>query len=212
MFAHCFCLKGMNWMTYMYRDISKSKLFEYKLKSPALTRNYFILFKVMYPALNIVIDGWSDPDKTQWNQSVHHGKCSVSINAAQDWVGFLEITYDLLTSFLLTKITMSFKKQNITNMFLLSSWSWAMIFLDLNSLTPLVIIQSGLHLRPLSCYSLFGSLCHRIRPFLNDPLKLTSLKSRTRVWWYQTFPSWLWALPLPLLNWVLPCSHIDIEW
>ena len=69
-------------MTYMYKDISKSKLFKYKLKRLALTRNYFIPSKVIHPALNIVIDGWSDPVKTQWNQSVHHGKCSISV--AQD--------------------------------------------------------------------------------------------------------------------------------
>ena len=44
-------------MTYMYKDISKSKPFKYKLKCLALTRNYFIPSKVIHPALNIVIDG-----------------------------------------------------------------------------------------------------------------------------------------------------------
>lgn len=67
----------------MQGDMSKSKLLEYEYKSPALTRDYFISFKAMQPELNTAIDVWSDPGRTQWNQSFHHTKCSISINAAQ---------------------------------------------------------------------------------------------------------------------------------
>lgn len=57
--------------------MSKSKLLEYKHKSLAWTRGYFIPFQVTWPALNVR----SDQPRTEWNL-FPHTRCCISINAA----------------------------------------------------------------------------------------------------------------------------------